>query len=385
MRSVSLLLMLALFVLPASAQITIDRTDLEAQVGLTFESFQWDARDNAAGSPRPDTTGLAAILNGADADFRTMVAGLNQIASLELMTMPADVPGADSFATATHVQEVTVLDITTQQDSTAYLFIELTNNAFNYLGYATALGFDVTQDGVADTIVTRNEPAGWTQAALPVAVGSTWQSMSTQVTWLSLPVVGLFRSESFIETREYEAVGTTTLTTPAGSEQALVIHLFEFLLFPQTPPVPDIRIAREQFTFIAESGLSVEVAYDIDFNTRQRIGLNDIAYFAPRGGGEPTTVETRDEEIPGAFELDQNYPNPFNPTTKIPFALTQTGHVQLTVYNVLGQHVATLVDEALPTGRYTADFQADGLPSGVYLYKLQVDGTVLSRAMLLQK
>ena len=94
-------------------------------------------------------------------------------------------------------------------------------------------------------------------------------------------------------------------------------------------------------------------------------------------------IETVDSDIPDAFQLDQNYPNPFNPTTVIPFSVAATGPVSLSVYNVLGQEVVTLVDEQLPAGNYTADFRADGLPSGVYLYRFKAGSTVVTRKMLL--
>ena len=96
-------------------------------------------------------------------------------------------------------------------------------------------------------------------------------------------------------------------------------------------------------------------------------------------------VEAEGDEVPATFDLGQNYPNPFNPSTAIPFKVASTGAVTLAVYNVLGQVVATLVDEQLPTGSYTADFSAEGLPSGVYLYRLTTGSTVVTRKMMLAK
>ena len=116
--------------------------------------------------------------------------------------------------------------------------------------------------------------------------------------------------------------------------------------------------------------------------------LRNALLWSTRREGEITTsvaIESDDAEIPEAVELAQNYPNPFNPTTTIPFALSDAGPVQLAVYNALGQKVATLVDGVLPSGSYRADFEASTLPSGVYFYRLRSGGTVLSRAMILQK
>jgi hypothetical protein len=70
------------------------------------------------------------------------------------------------------------------------------------------------------------------------------------------------------------------------------------------------------------------------------------------------------------FRLNQNYPNPFNPTTNIVFDLPEKSHVQLDIYNMLGERVTRLVDEALSAGSYRYTWQAQGLASGVYYYQV---------------
>ncbi len=96
-------------------------------------------------------------------------------------------------------------------------------------------------------------------------------------------------------------------------------------------------------------------------------------------------------ELPGSFSLAQNYPNPFNPTTVIAYSLPSAGEVKLVVYNVIGQQVATLVDDEQPAGYYqvewngTADSGADAA-SGVYLYRISFNGnTSETRKMMLVK
>lgn len=85
------------------------------------------------------------------------------------------------------------------------------------------------------------------------------------------------------------------------------------------------------------------------------------------------------------YHLGQNFPNPFNPVTSIRFALPNSGNVRLTVYNLLGQEVRTLVNDYLTSGTYSFDFSADGLASGIYFYRLQAGNTVLTKKMTVLK
>jgi len=95
-------------------------------------------------------------------------------------------------------------------------------------------------------------------------------------------------------------------------------------------------------------------------------------------------------EIPEEFSLSQNYPNPFNPLTKIDFSLPKTGRVVITIYNLLGQEVTTLINERLDYGYHTVTWQGTdrmGRPvgSGVYFSELKAAGIRKTRKMLLLK
>lgn len=95
---------------------------------------------------------------------------------------------------------------------------------------------------------------------------------------------------------------------------------------------------------------------------------------------------THAEELithPSGFSLQQNYPNPFNPLTIINYQLAINNFVSLRVYDVLGNEVATLVNERKPAGEYSVTWDGDGLPSGVYLYQLQSGNFVQTKKMLL--
>ncbi len=92
-----------------------------------------------------------------------------------------------------------------------------------------------------------------------------------------------------------------------------------------------------------------------------------------------------ENSLPLVFDLKQNFPNPFNPSTKIAFSLSEKSLTTLKVYDILGNEIATLVNEEKPAGTYEVNFDAAKFSSGVYLYKLQSSGLVQIRKMLLLK
>lgn len=98
----------------------------------------------------------------------------------------------------------------------------------------------------------------------------------------------------------------------------------------------------------------------------------------------PTSVE-HDAVTPIGFSLSQNYPNPFNPTTNISFMMARNGRVKVSVHNVLGQQVATVVDGHRDAGEHTVSFDASRLSSGVYLYTMETEGFRQSKLMTLVK
>ena len=87
----------------------------------------------------------------------------------------------------------------------------------------------------------------------------------------------------------------------------------------------------------------------------------------------PTTGVEGETGIAQRFKLEQNYPNPFNPSTKISYTIPVRSDVKLSVYNVLGQEMATLVNEVREAGSYEVEFSSTRLPSGMYFYTLRAD------------
>ncbi|TFH43201.1 MAG: T9SS type A sorting domain-containing protein [ANME-2 cluster archaeon] len=98
-----------------------------------------------------------------------------------------------------------------------------------------------------------------------------------------------------------------------------------------------------------------------------------------------TGVREATEKIPTEFSLGQNYPNPFNPITTIEYSLPKAGPVTLTVYNNLGEHVKTLINQEIPIGFHSVKFDANSLSSGIYFYKIQAGNFIDIKKMSLIK
>ena len=148
------------------------------------------------------------------------------------------------------------------------------------------------------------------------------------------------------------------------------------------------------------------VAYDADgdrlylaritgFTTAGFVSVHDLSGMEVDrfdAGIAPTTIALKqvgtsvsvEEETPAQdFTLQQNYPNPFSTTTTISFEIPEPGHVSLNVYNVLGEQVASLVNEMRPAGLHEASWNPENLPSGTYFYRLEAGDASTSKRLLL--
>jgi hypothetical protein len=98
-----------------------------------------------------------------------------------------------------------------------------------------------------------------------------------------------------------------------------------------------------------------------------------------------TGITPTNNTVPNVFSLDQNYPNPFNPSTSITYSIPVNGMVSLKVYNLIGQEVATLVNEIQHAASYGTSFDASKLSSGIYFYTLRAGNFVQTKKMMLVK
>ncbi len=118
-----------------------------------------------------------------------------------------------------------------------------------------------------------------------------------------------------------------------------------------------------------------------------------LAHVKVRPEFGSTTVSlagTEGDNLPEAFGLRQNYPNPFNPSTVIEFDLPAPAHVKLTVFNLLGQQVRTLLNEEMPAGTHPVTWDGTSssgrsVSSGVYFYRIEAGDNVMTKKMMLLK
>ncbi len=157
-----------------------------------------------------------------------------------------------------------------------------------------------------------------------------------------------------------------------GQERTYTIPFSEFVQREVTSTSLDVSKIRK-----------ISLVYEKRDNTnleRYNVEIKNIA-FLPKSG----SMKSDGNEIPVEYKLTQNYPNPFNPSTMIEYSIINPEFVTLKVYNILGQEVATLVNEFKNPGNYSVRFNAGNLSSGVYIYKLQTESFTSVRKMILQK
>ncbi|MDX1373506.1 MAG: T9SS type A sorting domain-containing protein, partial [Nitrososphaeraceae archaeon] len=141
---------------------------------------------------------------------------------------------------------------------------------------------------------------------------------------------------------------------------------------PSDPPGPS-----KNWTFVKgeADGFQLEYATPLSLDQMEALGM-DVSLVG---------VETSVSELPENFTLEQNYPNPFNPNTTIRYSIPQATHVELVVYDVLGNIVKTLVNAEQDAGNYQIGFDASDLGSGVYFYRINTVAYTNVRKLVLMK
>ncbi|MGB5288100.1 MAG: T9SS type A sorting domain-containing protein, partial [Ignavibacteriaceae bacterium] len=130
--------------------------------------------------------------------------------------------------------------------------------------------------------------------------------------------------------------------------------------------------------------LKLNKAHFLDLDFGFAVGENGLI-LRTTTGGEPVTKVDESTLTVNEFKLEQNYPNPFNPSTSLQYAISNRQFVSLKVYDVLGNEIATLVNEEKERGVYSVTFDASNLASGLYLYRIQAGSFTKTKKMILIK
>lgn len=301
-------------------------------------------------------------------------------------------------------------------DTTA---ITITANASDSDGTVDSVEFfiaDTIKIGVATvspyTIIWNNVPSG-TYTLKAIATDNNGHKRTSNIVTISVGKPAMVRREAessryggnrlindatasggaFVDVNGQDSTVNTiywyiTNVGPAGNyEIAIGYKLAYGIPKSQYINVNGVRAATVEFT-----GASTSTWYEKSTTVYLASGLNIIAVVPFWGWmyvdylAVPKNVLTSVEDqafTPVTFELEQNFPNPFNPSTIIHFSLQKASNVRLTIYNVLGQKIATLVDSHMEAGAHNVKFDATGFASGVYFYRLEAGGYRSQKKMML--
>jgi hypothetical protein len=222
----------------------------------------------------------------------------------------------------------------------------------------------VVQGG--DSLIVYDPPQVWLRN--PIVVGDTLSISTPQEGFSAMLVIISF---------------TDTLDLPCGQFTDVLV-VGEYVFFNGQPNratlikyiAPTIvndtlyaGVGREDFTFWETNPPSIRVGFSYLVDARVEV---------------PSQLD-RTTSVAKDFYLSQNYPNPFNATTTITFNVARAAPTTLEIFNLLGEHVATVVNGNLGAGRYRVSFNGGSLASGMYIYQLQSGAVGDSRKMLLVK
>lgn len=161
-------------------------------------------------------------------------------------------------------------------------------------------------------------------------------------------------------------------------------------LMASTPLAANNSIAgiSPRFAYLAKSGYDGDSTWAgeiLEFNIYNKALTADEILFLSLKDPYAAVHEDKTTALPKEHCLLQNYPNPFNPKTNISFELKSSSKVDLTVYDIYGREIITLINETKPAGQHNVQFDGTNLSSGVYMYRVAIDNEVFAKKMMLVK
>jgi len=353
--STVLIIFTALFISQSlTGQITISSSDFTPAFGATYSNYEVVGSNNVnvgtTGGPQTWTLNETLYPNGEVFEFTILD--------------PANSQFGGQFPDADFAYRFT-------EDTVTFdFFFSIDNADIRYYGGGGA--------GTDTTFAISLDPEE-VIATFPIQVGNSFNS--THVQRFGIP--GVFESiDSSITAGSYDAYGTMDI--PAGSFDVIRIRRdvqeFTSVVVGGVPISMDMR-TYIQYEWVTKEFGPLAVITSFDNETNPNFTQADFVNFRVNA---LSSIEDEENAIT-AFTLNQNYPNPFNPSTQIEFDLKQASDVQLTVYNVAGQPVATVASGLHNAGTHRVTFSADNLPAGIYFYRLSAGGQEDVRQMVLLK
>ncbi len=286
----------------------------------------------------------------------------------------------------------------------------LSDTAFTYSFYYADLFATVTLRGAGYNYMTLGQDLldyGFKGAGSAYLFGNPYPAegqwvKSPPAVYYSLP---LEMSKTWTTTYNETLAGSAQLfaapAPPIAVGPTVTAHTVQYtvdayglLTVPGSGAVDALRL-RKVDRFSEGTTQGVRVSYMIIARNGASVQFTAVDTLSPSSGTipvtavqwtTPTTTHVQSvSNVPAAFALGQNYPNPFNPSTTIRFTLPASGPVTLKVFNLLGEEVATLVNETVGAGESSVRFDGSGLASGMYLYRLQAGSSTQTRRMMLVK
>lgn len=348
-RSIFVLLFIGASICQQSAgQITIRVEDFTSQIGQS---------SNIANYTSTDVAELQTIVNATGEnqtyDFTGVALDDTLLGNVTYHGDPEGLPAAEDYPTSNHIMAVQLGSELVAQDSTVWIYNRIESDAAYTLGGAFIYVDPDTGD--EDTLSFVYDPPRL-DFPLPVTYGDAWADTTT-----------FFGIETITES---EVEGWGSLVTSAGSFGALRIRV------TSTTNVFGFEDQSHHVEFVA-SNAAAGAIISLDSDGVTPVSA-DISAWALGTAAES-------DELPRHVHLEQNYPNPFNPMTTFAYKLETSGHVRLTVHDMLGRTVAVPVDGIQPAGDHKITFDAADLPSGTYMYRIRTDAGTQSKAMVLTK
>jgi hypothetical protein len=234
-------------------------------------------------------------------------------------------------------------------------------NPFNSMIYGKVQGLAfISEDVGIAFILTQNGYGYWTAMIDGIA---NWQVVNPPgIIWLGVPVASIPELKRFWVTGSFTEQRANKILSTLDTGKTFIEHTVEEIL-------PTSWFNHLELAVYNDSIYGVAVT-----NKGQILGYHDIV------------VSLEDEPlITSTFRLEQNYPNPFNPSTSIRYQVPEQIFVTIKVYDILGNEIATLVNEEKPAGSYEVDWDASKLTSGIYFYSLSSGNFFSTKKMILLK